>query len=103
MGVLLSAASNVCHGWAIYVAESRTRQVSVPSVPPGVEQDDLQDDLKFTEIIGTAVGNIMEVRSLQRRETSLSHFFSPLVMQAVRHESTAVLEPRETGRQRLVL
>ncbi|MCA9212783.1 MAG: adenylate/guanylate cyclase domain-containing protein [Planctomycetales bacterium] len=86
--------SAACPGWAIYVAGE-----SLPNSPSRshrIDQDDLQDDLKFAEIVGTAVGNISEVRLLQRRETSLSHFFSPLVMQAVRRESTDVLEPRET-------
>lgn len=85
--------SNACRGWAIYVAGDASAELTPHD---RVEPDKLQDDLKFAEIVGTAVSNITEVRLLQRRETSLSHFFSPLVMQAVRHESTAVLEPRET-------
>ncbi len=87
--------TNACPGWAIYVSGESDGMTFSPVHSPK-EPEDLQDDLKFAEIVATAIANLTEVRLLQRRESSLSHFFSPLVMQAVRHESTAVLEPRET-------
>ena len=58
--------------------------------------DGLQDDLKFTELVATTIGNLRSMRSLQRRQAGLQHFFAPVVMHALADKGTEdTLAPRE--------
>lgn len=85
---------SACRGWAIYVDGQLAGDDSQLSGSSGLE--DLQDDLKFTELVATTLGNLREVRTLQRRQASLSQFFSPLVLEALAGEDSEVaLAPRE--------
>ncbi len=75
--------------WAIYVDGS---------FAPGAGQDadQLQDDLKFTEVAGSTVANLLEVRRLQQRHAALNQFLSPVVLTALEEQDPReVLEPRE--------
>jgi adenylate cyclase len=57
----------------------------------------LRDDLKFTELVATTLGSLREVRLLERSQTSLRQFFSPVVTEALAgHDPDEVLAPRET-------
>lgn len=68
---------------AIYVAGSQQD----PSHPErATDPFDLRDDLKFTELVASLVGSLQQVRFLQRRQASLSQFFSPLVVEALAEE-----------------
>lgn len=89
--------SDACRGWALYV----TGQLGVHG---GVRLEqslqaaptDLQDDVKFTELVATTLGNLRQVRSLQRRQAGLRRFFAPVVMDALAtRDADEVLEPRE--------
>lgn len=86
-----------CRGWALYV----TGQLDVTG-GTSLEQSlmaaplDLQDDVKFTELVATTMGNLRQVRSLQRRQAGLRRFFAPVVMEALAtRDADQVLEPRE--------
>ncbi len=86
-----------CPGWVIYV----TGQL-LPRVDGNLEKtiaaapDDLQDDIKFTEIVGTTLGNLRQSRLLQRQQLGLQRFFSPVVVDALAgRDADEVLQPRE--------
>lgn len=81
-------------GWGIYVAgrnsmgqgSGHSRQVDA----------DLQDDIKFTELVTSTIANVLLVKSLERQQTSLRPFFAPVVLQAIGEEDPErVLAPRE--------
>ena len=82
---------DACHGWAIYMAGSFT-----PSSQPGSRVSDpldLRDDVKFTELAATTLGNLLDVRRL----AGLSQFLSPVVLEALAgKDPQVVLAPRET-------
>ena len=79
-----------CDRWAIYVAG----QAGATNLRP----DDFQDYLKFVQLVATTVGNVCDLRLLQRRTTSLSSFFSPPVRDALAVSDPEVaLAPREAN------
>ncbi len=60
--------------------------------------DDLQDDVKFAELVGTTLANLRQSRRLERRQSAIRHFFAPVVMEALAGKDTEqVLAPREAG------
>jgi len=78
---------NECRNIAIYVAGRA-------AAPWGT--DSLQDALKFVELVGTTVGNLCDVRHLERRAAALSQFFSAPVRRAVAAaDPDVVLAPRQ--------
>lgn len=89
--------SNACPGWVIYVTGRRVSggdgllRSSFADAP-----DELADDVKFTEVVATMLGNLQQVRALQQRQAGLSRFFAPVVMEALAGRDTfEVLKPRE--------
>ncbi len=85
---------DACRGWAIYVA-GRLGEPSDAATPTGPE--DLRDDLKFTEVAAATLRSLHELRLLQRQHAGLSHFFSPIVLDALAGQDPDVaLQPRET-------
>lgn len=88
-----------CPGWAIYVtgqlesSDHDDLQQSLRTAP-----DDLQDDVKFAELVGTTIANLRQSLRLERRQAAMRHFFAPLVMEALAGRDTdQVLAPRETN------
>ena len=58
--------------------------------------DDLQDDVKFAELVGTTFSNLRLSRRLERRQAAMRRFFAPVVMDALAGRDTdEVLAPRE--------
>ena len=83
-----------CRGWAIYVDGQLSHDGSGSDDSTGLHG--LRDDLKFTELAAATLGNLCEVRMLQRRQASLSQFFSPLVLEVLAEADPAVvLAPQE--------
>ncbi|WP_238388783.1 adenylate/guanylate cyclase domain-containing protein [Roseimaritima ulvae] len=89
--------SDACRGWALYITGQlgihggASLEQSLQAAPT-----DLQDDVKFTELVATTLGNLRQVRSLQRRQAGLRRFFAPVVMEALAtRDADEVLEPRE--------
>lgn len=89
--------SEACPGWAIYV----TGQLGVnagfdPGQSMQAAPDDLHDDVKFAELVGTMIAKLRQSRRLERRQASIRQFFAPVVMEAMAGRDTdEVLEPRE--------
>ncbi len=82
-------------GWGVYVAgkERGDRDSSLSSVS---QELDFQGDLKFCELVGSSLRNLLLVKKLERQEASLRTFFSPVVMKAISVlDSEQVLQPRE--------
>jgi len=84
-----------CRGWALYMAGSFAGSAATVSNQPS-DPHDFRDDLKFTELVATTLGNLRDVRMLERNRTSLSQFFSPRVLEAVAGRNLdEALTPRE--------
>ncbi len=82
-------------GWALYVAGRFA--VDLPNTPGSGDPQDLREDVKFAELVGLVLGSLMQMRRLERRQTSLSQFFSPVVLNTLTVEDPdVVLAPRET-------
>lgn len=79
-------------GWAIYVAgQARSGSRFDPRRP-----EDLQDDLKFTELASATVTRLRALRRLERDRASLSQFISPVVLDRLSdRDPEDVLAPRE--------
>ncbi len=88
--------SEACPGWALYVSG---QLISSPEFDLGkslqAAPDELQDDVKFAELVGTTIANLRQSRRLERRQAAIRHFFAPVVMEALAgRETDEVLEPR---------
>jgi adenylate cyclase len=84
-------AGNSCRGQAIYVSGKSS------SPEFGLDEELLQDDMKFAELVGTTYSNLRELSQLQQRQASLRSFFSPIVLEAISGKDIdRVLEPRES-------
>jgi adenylate cyclase len=91
-------------GWAIYVAgANRPAAVSgasdsdlARSFDTGSGAMDLQGDIKFCELVGSTLKNLLQVKQLDRRQASFRGFFSPVVLHAIaQQDPEEVLAPRE--------
>jgi adenylate cyclase len=89
--------SQACPGWALYVTGQLAAESgmdlgkSLQAAP-----DDLQDDVKFAELVGTTIANLRLSRRLERRQAAMRRFFAPVVMDALAGRDTdEVLAPRE--------
>ena len=57
---------------------------------------DLEGDIKFCELIASTLKNLLQLRNLERRQSSLRRFFSPAVLKAfARRDPDEVLQPRQ--------
>lgn len=81
--------------WAIYVAGRFNVELS--PIAGTSDPNDLREDMKFAELVATAIGSLRQMRALQRQQASLSQFFSPVVLQQLFEQDPAVvLAPRQT-------
>jgi len=81
-------------GWSIYVAGSNLAGGS--SLDTGAGESELQDDVKFCELVGSTLKNLLLVKQLERQQSSLRSFFSPIVMDAISgRDPEEVLSPRK--------
>ena len=97
-------SSDGCAGWAIYV--SGGLQADESGSDGGIDfeksirtaPDNLHDDVKFTELVGTTLSNLRQSRRLQRRQAQMRHFFAPVVLDALADQNLdEVLVPREVN------
>ncbi len=80
--------------WGVYVAGKN--RFSSSNGEQGTGDLDLQGDIKFAELIGATMANVLQIRDLERRQSSLRPFFSPIVMAAMADQDPEqVLAPRE--------
>ncbi len=83
-----------CPGWAIYVTGNLSEQVASENYA----EDEIGDDLKFAELVGSMVANLRQRHRLERRQASMRQFFSPIVMEALAsRDPNEVLKPREAN------
>lgn len=81
-----------CPGWGIYVSGRVSRTPGIGSDGP-----DLRDDVKFTELVAALLSSLLQIRKLQRQQTALSQFFSPVVLGSLTaRDPEEILAPRET-------
>ncbi len=82
-------------GWGIYVTGSN-RSGSNAAMGSGSDENDLQGDVKFCELVGSTLKNLLLVKQLERRQASLRSFFSPIVLTALQgRDPEEVLAPQE--------
>ena len=75
-------------GLALYVAGSTTRHAGPTR--------ELEEEMKFAEIVVTTIGSFYEVRELHRRQAALAPFFSAPVVSALQEgDAEETLAPRE--------
>jgi adenylate cyclase len=87
--------TDACRGWGLYVTGS-VGGVAPSSLTVSRASEELQDEVKFTEIVATTLGNLRKTRQLERRQTGLRRFFAPVVLDALgEQDPDRVLEPRE--------
>jgi len=80
-------------GWAVYVAGRFDRAGSPGTPTDGAE---IRDDLKFAEMVSSALGSLRELKQLQRQKSSLGQFLSPAVLEALEvDDPDQALAPRE--------
>jgi adenylate cyclase len=81
--------------WGIYVTGRFVGDLKSTLMGP-LEMNDLGDDLKFTELVASILGSLLQVQSLQHKQTILSSFFSPGVVQVLTQgDPTSELKPRQ--------
>ncbi len=86
-------SGQACRGWGIYVAGKNRANEPTGS---GSGVSDVQGDIKFTELVGSTVANVLQIQDLERRQSSLRTFFSPLVLGAFADQDPeSVLAPRQ--------
>ena len=83
-----------CQGWGIYVAGKNRNYVTPLDSDSGTSQQ--QGDIKFTELCGSMLANVLQLRRLERQQSSLRNFFSPIVLEAFSDQDPDIaLAPRE--------
>jgi adenylate cyclase len=83
-----------CKGWAVYVAGAYSNDSLL--VPTEFRPSDLQDDVKFTEMVASILSSIRQIRVLERRHASLTQFFSPAVLSKFSEDDPEIaLEPKQ--------
>lgn len=87
---------DACRGWGLYVAGRFAAPAEFDLESPTIEgPEDLADDVKFAELVASILASLRQVRFLERRQASLTQFFSPLVLGKFAEEDPEVaLEPR---------
>ncbi len=91
--------SEACPGWALYVTgQLFTDEVADLGRSLQAAPDELEDDVKFAELVGTTIANLRQTLRLERRQSEMRHFFAPVVMDALAGRDTdEVLSPREAN------
>ena len=78
-------------GWALYVAGAATAESAIE------DPADLQDSVKFAELLAITLAHLRDLRHLERHKSTLGQFISPVVLDAVaERDPEVVLAPRET-------
>jgi adenylate cyclase len=79
-----------CAGWGLYVAGRFGPEA-------GGSGTDLRPDLKFTELVADLLGAVRDFQNLQRQQTLLGRFFSPVTLPILSSpEGDQALAPRQT-------
>ena len=85
---------SACRNWAIYAAgRDDARQLGDSHREPE-ELSRRRDDMKFSEVVASLVGNLRQSRQLQRRQNAMRPFFSSAVAKALEQDVDDVFRPR---------
>ncbi|MBX9678051.1 MAG: adenylate/guanylate cyclase domain-containing protein [Gemmataceae bacterium] len=86
---------DVCNGWGLYLTGRFDSEAAGTLMAP-LEQSELGDDLKFTELVGAILASLRQVQQLERRQSSLGTFFSPAVVRIISNsDPDTALKARE--------
>ena len=86
-------AGEVCRNWGVYVCG---RSLNPDTTPNTDSVESTQEDVKFCELVTSTLANVLQLKSLERRQTSLRPFFAPVVLSALRgRDPEEILQPRE--------
>ncbi|MFP6619439.1 MAG: adenylate/guanylate cyclase domain-containing protein, partial [Pirellulaceae bacterium] len=86
--------SPACPEWAIYVEGQFEQQVS--SAPESYHPQALHDDMKFTELIASSLGDSLHLSKLRRDQAVFGQFFPTVVLDAMgTQDPEQFLAPRE--------
>ncbi len=76
-------------GWCLYLSGA------FDSLRPSLMKNELQEPMRFTELMAQFIGAIRSVRMLQQTQTRMSSFFPPAVVKTITNENAdAMLRPR---------
>jgi adenylate cyclase len=88
---------DACAGWVLYVSGTEPGGLYNTSAVESQKHLDRRrrDDVKFVELIAGTIGNLLHSRRLQKRQTAMRQFFSPVVLSALADENAdRVLMPK---------
>ncbi|MEO2024216.1 MAG: adenylate/guanylate cyclase domain-containing protein [Pirellulaceae bacterium] len=86
--------SPACPEWAIYVEGQFEQQAS--SAPESYHPQALHDDMKFTELIASSLGDSLHLSKLKRDQAVFGQFFPTVVLDALgTQDPEQFLAPRE--------
>ena len=76
-------------GWCLYLSGA------FDSLRPSSMKNELQEPMRFTELMAQFIGATRSVRMLQQTQTRMSSFFPPAVVKTITNENAdAMLRPR---------
>ena len=77
------------HGWCLYVSGA------FDSIRASVTKNELQEPMRFTELMAQFIGATRSVRLLQKTQSRMASFFPPAVVRTITNENAdAMLQPR---------
>ncbi len=77
------------HGWCLYLSGA------FDSLLTSVMKNELQEPMRFTELMAQFIGATRSVRLLQKTQTRMASFFPPAVVKTITNENAdAMLQPR---------
>lgn len=86
-----------CRGWGVYVAGRSSNVDATFTRDVVISPNDLEEDVKFAELVAAILTSLRQVRLLERRHASLTQFFSPRVLSKFAEEDPEVaLEPKQS-------
>ncbi len=77
------------HPWFLYVEGATAKHETA------CQSGAFEDDIKFTEIVSTTLGNLRTAQTWERRHARIRPFFSPQVLKWIDQTSSGTLEPRQ--------
>lgn len=81
-------------GWVVYV-DGVFNAATTPS-DSQLDPNALREDLRFAEIVASTVGHLRRIKQLERDQSALRQFLSPVVLDALQgQDPERVLAPRE--------
>ncbi len=81
-------SGEACAGWCLYISGQGAKSGAL------ITKDDLEPDVRFTQLLTKFISSIRQVRVLQEKHTQMSSFFSPKVIENLTG-SADILAPSE--------